>query len=62
MTSAWGGRTRTVQTPKLLGNVRAGRPRAGVKDLKSITDPPAGSKARRQEGPEAAHAFPGLSR
>jgi hypothetical protein len=33
-----------------------------VKDLKSITDPPAGSKARRQEGPEAAHASPGLSR
>ena len=46
----------------VVGKRRAGRPRAGVKDLKSITDPPAGSKARRQEGPEAAHAFPGLSR
>jgi hypothetical protein len=31
-----------------------------VKDLKSITDPAAGSEARRQEGPEAAHAFPGF--
>jgi hypothetical protein len=29
----------------LLGNVRAGRPRAGVKDLKSITDPAAGPAA-----------------
>jgi hypothetical protein len=29
-----------------------------VKDLRSITDPAAGSEARRQEGPEAAHAFP----
>jgi hypothetical protein len=28
-----------------------------VKDLKSITDPAAGSKAGRQEGPEAAHAL-----
>ena len=45
----------------LLGNDEPGGP-AGVKDLKSITDPAAGSEARRQEGPEAAHAFPGLSR
>ena len=28
----------------------------------SPADPAAGSEARRQEGPEAAHAFPGLSR
>ena len=45
----------------LLGK-RAGRPRAGVKDLKSITDPAAGSEAREHEGPEAAHADPVLSR
>ena len=31
-----------------------------MKDLKSITDPAAGSEARRQEGPEAAHAFSGF--
>jgi hypothetical protein len=31
-----------------------------VKDLKSITDSAAGSEARRQEGPEAAHAFSGF--
>jgi hypothetical protein len=30
-----------------------------VKDLRSITDPAAGSQARWQEGPEAAHAAPG---
>jgi hypothetical protein len=46
----------------VVGKRRAGRPRAGVKDLRSITDPAAGSEARRQEGPEAAHALPGLSR
>ncbi len=31
-----------------------------MKDLKSITDPAAGSEARRQEGPEAAHALSGF--
>ena len=61
MTSAGGRGTQTVQTPMLFGNDEPGGP-AGVKDLKSITDPAAGSEARRQEGPEAAHAFPGLSR
>lgn len=31
-----------------------------MKDLKSITDPAAGSEARRHEGPEAAHALSGF--
>jgi len=31
-----------------------------VKDLRPITDPAAGSEARRQEGPEAAHALSGF--
>jgi hypothetical protein len=31
-----------------------------VKDLRSITDPAAGSEARRQEGPEAAHCLSGF--
>jgi hypothetical protein len=31
-----------------------------VKDLRSITDPAAGSEAREQEGPEAAHAESGF--
>ena len=46
----------------VVGKRRAGRPRAGVKDLRSITDPAAGSEAREQEGPEAARALSGLSR
>jgi hypothetical protein len=45
----------------MLFGKRAGRPRAGVKDLRSITDPAAGSKDRLHEGPEAAHADPALS-
>ena len=32
-----------------------------MKDLRSITDPAAGSEDRRHEGPEAAHADPVLS-
>src|SRR5688572_16589770 len=40
-----GRRTAVVRTPPLLGK-RAGRPRAEVKDLRSITDPAAGSEAR----------------
>jgi hypothetical protein len=46
----------------VVGKRRAGRPRAGVKDLRSITDSAAGSEAREQEGPEAARALSGLSR
>ena len=61
-TSAQGRRTRDGADTDVVGKRRAGRPRAGVKDLKSITDPAAGSEARRQEGPEAAHAGSGLSR
>jgi len=34
----------------------------GVKDLRSITDPAAGSGARRAGGSEIAHAISGLSR
>ena len=55
-----GRRTRDGADADVVGKQRAGRPRAGVKDLRSITDPAAGSEARQQEGPEAAHAFPGL--
>lgn len=57
-----GRRSRDGADTEVVGKRRAGRPRAEVKDLKSITDPAAGSGARWQEGPEAAHAFPGLSR
>jgi hypothetical protein len=46
----------------MLLEKRAGRPRAGVKDLRSITDPAAGSEARRAWGPEIARAISGLNR
>jgi hypothetical protein len=39
---------RIAWTPMLFGK-RAGRPRAGVKDLRSITDPAAGSEDRLHE-------------
>src|SRR5262245_1836230 len=52
--------TAVVTTPPLFGK-RTGRPRAEVKDLRSITDPTAGSEARWYEGREAAHAWSGLS-
>lgn len=61
-TSAPGAAPRDGADTEVVGKQRAGRPRAGVKDLRSITDPAAGSEAREQEGPEAAHADPGLSR
>jgi hypothetical protein len=44
----------------LLGNEPGGP--AGVKDLRSITDPAAGSEARRAWGHEIARAISGLSR
>jgi hypothetical protein len=46
----------------MLVEKRAGRPRAGVKDLRSITDPAAGSGARSALGSEIADAISGLSR
>ena len=57
-----GRRTRDGADTDVVGKRRAERPRAEVKDLKSITDPAAGSEAREQEGPEAARAPSGLSR
>ena len=45
----------------VVGETSREAPR-GVKDLRSITDPAAGSRARRAGGPEVARAISGLSR
>jgi len=55
------GHFASVDDADVVGETSREAPR-GVKDLRSITDPAAGSGARRARGPEVAGAISGLSR